>query len=298
MEQQRNSNGLSPELIEKVARLELRARMIADGLLSGMHRSPERGFNIEFLEHREYYPGDDPRHIDWKVFAKTGRYFVKQHEEERNLNVHIVLDTSASMTAGGESGKWDHGFVISAALSYLFLKQGDAVGLVSAGPGESLDPGTSRNHLYRLLATLAKRRPEGRAGIAGTLTGIGDKLGRRSFVIVVSDLLEEPEPIRESLRAIRGRGAEIVIFHVLSSDEKSFPFTKAARFVDPESGKDLTIDPTAVRAAYMKNLSGFLEGYNAFCSGAGIDFVDAEVSRSPEEILLEYLEKRERRKRR
>ncbi len=295
----------SPELIEKVARLELRARMVAEGLLSGMHGSASRGFNVEFLEHREYYPGDDPRHVDWKVFAKSGRYYVKQHEEEKNLQVYIVMDTSASMDYGragdtGRDGKWGHGALLVASLAYLFLKQGDAVGLLAAGAGnrEPIEPRTSRGQLYRILGGIADSRPSGEARIADSLRGIGDLSKRRCFVAVVSDLLEEPGPVRDALRVIRGRGGEAVLFHVLSPEELTFPFTRAARFVDPETGRDLTSDPTAIKSLYLKNLAGFLDDYREFCLRVGIDFVPAATSSTAEEILLGYLELRERGKRR
>ncbi|MFA6447894.1 MAG: DUF58 domain-containing protein [bacterium] len=295
----------SPELMEKVARLELRARMVAEGLLTGMHGSASRGFNVEFLEHREYYPGDDPRHVDWKVFAKSGRYYVKQHEEEKNLQVYIVADASASMDfgrsgAGDGSGKWKHGNLLAAALAYLFLKQGDSVGLIIAGAGgrPAIEPRTSRGHLYRILGALADTGPRGEAHIADSLRLLGEQSRRRCFAVVISDLLEDPGPVQDALRVIRGRGGEAVVFHVLSAAELDFPFTRASRFVDPESGRDLTSDPTAVRALYLKNLNQFLDNYRDFCLRIGIDFVPAPTSTAAEEILLGYLERRERSKRR
>jgi len=295
----------SPELMEKVARLELRARMVAEGLLTGMHGSASRGFNVEFLEHREYYPGDDPRHVDWKVFAKSGRYYVKQHEEEKNLQVYIVSDASASMDfgrAGAEqaAGKWEHGNLLAASLAYLFLKQGDAVGLTIAGAGARppIEPRTSRGHLYRILGALADTNPSGEARIADSLRCLGEISRRRCFVVVVSDLLEEPNPVQDALRVIRGRGGEAVVFHVLSAPELDFPFTRASRFIDPETGRGLTSDPTAVRALYMKNLDRFLDNYRDFCLRIGIDFVPAPTASSAEEILLGYLERRVRSKRR
>jgi uncharacterized protein (DUF58 family) len=292
----------SPELMEKVARLELRARSVADGLLSGMHKSAARGFNVEFLEHREYSPGDDIRHIDWKVFARTGRYYVKQHEEEKNLQVLLIVDASESMGYGGEGGgaKWEHCCLISAALAYLFLKQGDAVGLRICGAGAPapVEPRAARGQIYRILGALAAQRPRGQARLADALRAAGDQLKRRGFVIVVSDLLEEPEPVREGLRVIRGRGSDAVVFHLLDESEITFPFTRASRFIDPETGRDLTTDPTAVRALYMKNLGRFLADYRDFSDRIGIDFIPASTADGAERILLGYLERRERRKRR
>jgi uncharacterized protein (DUF58 family) len=307
----REENGgriYSPGLMEKVARLELRARMIAEGLLSGMHGSASRGFNVEFLEHREYYPGDDPRHVDWKVFAKSGRYYVKQHEEEKNLQVYIVMDASASMDYGragagnGGGSKWEHGILLASSLAYLFLKQGDAVGLIIAGGGAEngrpLEPRISRGQLYRILGVLAQTQPAGEARLADSLRRIGEQSRRRCFSVVISDLLEDPVPVQDALRVISGRGGEAVLFHVLSPAELDFPFTRASRFIDPETGRDLTSDPTAIRALYMKNLERFLENYREFCLKIGIDFVSAPAAAAAEEILLGYLERRERGKRR
>ena len=301
-----NGHAFSPELMEKVARLELRARMTAEGLLTGMHGSASHGFNVEFLEHREYYPGDDPRHVDWKVFAKSGRYYVKQHEEEKNLQIYIVMDASASMdfgraADGGGGAKWEHGTLLAAALAYLFLKQGDAVGLIVAGgsgPGRPIEPRVSRGQLYRVLGALAQTRPGGEARIADALRMIGEQSRRRCFFIVVSDLLEDPAPVQDALRVIRGRGGEAVVLHVLSPAELDFPFTRASRFIDPETGRDLTSDPTVIRAMYMKNLGAFLDNYREFCLRIGADFVPAPTASSAEETLLGYLERRERGKRR
>ncbi|HPI75965.1 MAG TPA: DUF58 domain-containing protein [bacterium] len=291
---------LSPELIDKIARMELTARTAADGLLAGMHRSNAKGFNVEFLEHRPYSPGDDIRHIDWKARAKSGKYFIKLREEERNIQAHIIADASASMDfgAGDSSNKWNRCALLASSVAYLLLKQGDAVGLSLAGgqaPVSRAEHRASRGQLHRLISILAAARPAGAASLAAELAASADLLKRRSFVIVFSDLLEPPEPVMESLRALRGRGNDATIFHILSPEETDFPFAKAAKFIDPESGAFISADPSAVRAAYIKALSSFTRGYREFCARMDIDYVSAPTSASPEETLLKYLESRGRR---
>jgi uncharacterized protein (DUF58 family) len=295
-----NSKTLSPELIEKIARLELRARTAADGLLAGMHRSKAKGFNVEFVEHRPYSPGDDIRHIDWKARAKSGKYFIKLREEERNTQAHIVADASASMDFGaGETlNKWERCALLASSFAYLFLKQGDAVGLSLAGgeaPVTRAEHRASRGQLHRLISMLAAVRPSGAASLAAELAASADLLKRRSFVIVLSDLLEPPEPVMDSLRALRGRGNDAAVFHILSPEEIDFPFAKAAKFIDPESGAFISADPSAVRASYIKAMESFTRGYKEFCARMGIDYVSAPTSVSPEETLLEYLESKGRR---
>ncbi len=302
MENNTKKQVFTPEVMEKIARLEVRARMVVEGLLDGFHRSPARGFNVEFLEHRQYYPGDDIRHIDWKVYARSGRHVIKQYEVETNLQARLLLDSSASMDYGagtGSGSKLEYCGVLSAALAYLMLKQGDAVGLTIAdgGAGKHVEPVAARGHLYRILGAIETTDAGGAAGIAEQLRRLGETLKRRCILLVFSDLLEEPEPIMEQLKWIRGRGNEIALFHVLHEDEAGFPFTRAARFVDPESALKMIADPTAVKSAYMKNLHDFIDSYGEFCTRVDIDFVSTVTSTSPEETILRYLKKRDRRKR-
>lgn len=289
----------TPDLMEKIARLEVRAKTIVEGLLEGFHKSRSRGFNIEFLEHRQYYPGDDIRHIDWKVYARSGRHAIKQYEVETNLHARLLLDASASMRYGADSAggsKYEYCGVLAAALAYLMLKQGDAVGLTVAGGriSEPVAPVASRPHLYRILGAIESADNADHADIAGQLRRIGDTLRRKCILMIFSDLLEEPGPVMEQLKWIRGRGVEIALFHVLHEDEVSFPFTRAARFVDPESDLKMNADPTAVKSEYMRRLSSFIDSYSEFCSRVEIDFVTTATSMTPEETILRYLRRRER----
>ena len=304
MEAGDNRNGFSPEIFEKVYRLEYQAHMVVEGLLSGQHKSPARGFNVEFLEHRPYYTGDDLRYVDWKVYAKNECFYVKQHEEETNLRAYMVLDTSSSMDFGGKTGgrKLAQARLLSAALSYLFLKQGDSVGLLpaggGAGGGEFIQPRSARGHLHRLIAGMLETQVQGEANLHRALRVLSDRMGRGGVLMVFSDLLEEPGPVQDSLKIIRGRGNEVVLFHVLDETELDFPFTRASRFIDPESGDEVAADPTAARSLYMKNLEEFIGGYRDFCRRVDADYTIAPTSKSAGEVLIEFLQKRERRARR
>lgn len=292
----------SSELMEKVAQLEYRARMTVDGLLSGLHKSHRRGFNVEFLEHREYYQGDDLRHVDWKVYARRDRYYVKQYEEETNLSAFLLVDASKSMEygSGGGSEKMRTAIELAAAFAYLFTKQGDSAGLSVAG-GESdrfIPPGSSRKHLHRLLSELVGITGGGEASIADNLKLLSERIPRRSVIVIFSDLLEEREPIVNSLKALRGMGAEPVVFHVLDENELEFPFTKASRFIDPETGRKIAADPVAVKQRYLKELYEFIDAYREAGKMADFDYTLADARRTPGEIVLEFLENRERRKKR
>jgi len=292
-------------LAEKVARLELHARMIADGLLAGLHRAKARGFNVEFLEHREYYPGDDLKHVDWKVFARSGDYLVKQHEEERNLDIIIIIDASSSMMCGSDTSypKWEHTQLIAAALSYIFIKQGDSIGLDIAGFGSDrtgtiLPPASSKQQLYRIYSMLTSIQPDGNKSIAQRLSRVAEQSGKKNMIILISDLLDDSTAIMKALRVVGARGGESVIFHVLSEQELLFPFSKVSNFIDPESNKSLATDPKAIRNIYMKNLEKFIRDFRAFSGASGVDYVKSSTDIPVDEILLSYLEKRLHRKKR
>lgn len=297
-----NEKTYSTDLMEKVAQLEYRARMTVDGLLSGQHKSHRRGFNVEFLEHREYYQGDDLKHVDWKVFARRDRYYVKQYEEETNLNAYLMVDASASMDYNSGSGgeKLRSAIELAAAFAYLFTKQGDSAGLSVSGNGSNLflEPGSSRKHLHRLLSELVRTKGSGNTSISENIKLLSERMPRRSVVVIFSDLLEEKEPLISALKTLRGMGAEPVVFHILDKNEIEFPFTKASRFIDPETGGRIAADPLAVKHRYLRELGEFINCYREAGKMADFDYILAETTRSPGEIILEFLENRERRKKR
>ena len=250
----------SPDLLEKVARLEFKARLVVEGALSGMHKSPYRGFNVEFLEHREYYPGDDLRHVDWKLFGKRDKFFVKQFEEDTNLRTYILLDSSASMRFGeGEHGsKLKYASLLAAGLAYLFIKQGD---------------------------------------LAGALSRFGEQIKRRSLVVLISDLLDDPAPVLAAIKTLRRRQSEMVLFHLLDRAEVDLPYNRASRFLDMETGGALSAEPAVIRAEYQRNLARHVDLFRAFCRRQTIEFIHAVTDTPVEKVLLGYLQQRERRKR-
>lgn len=300
-----NNAAYSADTLEKIARLEYRARMTVDGPMSGQHKSHRRGFNVEFLEHREYYRGDDLKHIDWKVFARRDRFYVKQYEEETNLSAYLLVDSSASMgymTGDGKtaSNKLACAVELAASFAYLFTKQHDACGLAAAREGRELfiEPQASRGQFHRLLGELVAIKAGGRANLADTLLKLSGRMRKKSALIIFSDFLEESQPVMAALKSIRGMGVEPVLFHILDSNELEFPFTRASRFIDPESDMKTAADPAAVRARYLKELEKFIEGYRELGRMADIDYTLARSDRQAGEIMLEFLQKRERRKKR
>jgi uncharacterized protein (DUF58 family) len=297
----RDYENLSPELLEKVSRLELKARMVVEGLLTGMHKSPFQGYNVEFLEHREYRPGDDPRRLDWKLFARRDKFFIKQYEDETNLRAYVLLDSSASMRFGGgeHGGKLGYAALLAACLGYLFIKQGDAVGLVTFDKValRQIEPRGGRTHFYRMLGALEENGQGRETDVAGALARFGEQIKRRSLVVLISDLLVEPGPVFDSLKTLRRRQSEMVIFNIMDTAEVDFPFPKASRFIDVETGAALPAEPSVIRREYKRNLNRHIDLFRSFCKQHTIEFVHAVTSDPVEKVLLGYLEQRERRKR-
>ena len=291
----------SPDLLEKVARLEFKARLVVEGALSGMHKSPYRGFNVEFLEHREYYPGDDLRHVDWKLFGKRDKFFVKQFEEDTNLRTYILLDSSASMRFGeGEHGsKLKYASLLAAGLAYLFIKQGDAAGLVTFDNNmlRHVEPRAGRAHLYRLFAALEDNAQGRSTDLAGALSRFGEQIKRRSLVVLISDLLDDPAPVLAAIKTLRRRQSEMVLFHLLDRAEVDLPYNRASRFLDMETGGALSAEPAVIRAEYQRNLARHVDLFRAFCRRQTIEFIHAVTDTPVEKVLLGYLQQRERRKR-
>ena len=237
---------LDPEALAKVHRLELIARGVVEGLVAGRHRSPYKGFSVEFAEHRQYVPGDDTRDLDWRVYGKSDRYYIKQYVEETNLRATILLDASGSMkytgtrasrSGGKRLGKFEYAQYLSACLAHLMIHQQDAVGLAvfDTRLRQFMPPKSKRKHLYDILAVLARTRPEGRTGLAEALTEVARRVRKRGLMILFSDLLADPEPVIDALHHLRFRGHDLIIFQVLDASEVAFPFTGQVRFEDPET---------------------------------------------------------------
>src|SRR5579864_3714021 len=290
---------LKPEVIRQVSRLDLRAKFIIQGFLTGLHASPFHGFSVEFSEHRKYVPGDDLKNLDWNIYAKTDRYYIKKFEAETNMTGYLVMDLSSSMayTYRQELTKFEYGICLAAALGYLMIHQQDPVGLVTFDTQirTALPPRSKRTQLGHILALLANLKPAGKTDIAACLQQLAAMLRNRSLIMLFSDLLAEPEPILKSLHQLRHRGHEIILFHILDEAEVHFPFEGVVEFADVEDTRKLTLDALSMRPDYLRSLEAFRGRYQAECARAGIDYVPIDTSVNFDKALMEYLVQRKRR---
>jgi uncharacterized protein (DUF58 family) len=287
-----------PEVIRQVARLDLRAKFIVEGFLSGLHASPFQGFSVEFSEHRKYVPGDDLKDLDWTVFAKTDKYYLKKFQAETNLTGYLVMDLSASMdyTYRGELTKFEYAICLAAALGYLMIRQQDPVGLITFDTEirASLPPRSRRSQLGQILAVLSALKPTGPTDIAKCLHQVATVARSRGLVMIFSDLLADPEPILDSLYHLRHRGHDIILFHILDEAEAAFPFEGTIEFADIETPDRLTVDAKGIRGDYLAALTEFREQLAAECAKARIDYVPVDTGLSFDKALLEYLLRRQR----
>jgi uncharacterized protein (DUF58 family) len=242
---------LDPAVIARLGSMELKARTVVEGFVSGLHRSPYKGFSVEFAEYRQYMPGDDLSTLDWKVFARSDRHYVKKFEEETNLECHVLLDVSASMgyRGGAAMSKVEYGSVLAASLAYLMHRQRDATGLIEFDDRiRGRLPASARpGHLHAILLALEKIAPGAKSDVGRPLHQLAEALGKRSLVVLISDLLDEPDRVVRGLKHLRFRGTDVIVFQVLDPHELNFPFRGAARFTDVESADVVTADPARVR---------------------------------------------------
>jgi uncharacterized protein (DUF58 family) len=290
---------LRPEVINQVARLDLRAKFIVQGFLAGLHASPYHGFSVEFSEHRKYVPGDDVRDIDWNVYAKTDKYYLRKYEAETNVTGYLVMDLSASMayTYRQQLTKFEYAICLAAALGYLMIHQQDPVGLVAFDTGirTALPPRSKRTQLGNILGLLAGLKPSGQTDVATCLHQVAAMVRNRGLIIVFSDLLTDPEPVMQSLHHLRHRGHEVIVFHILDEAEVHFPFEGVVEFRDVEEERKLTLDAKGMRSDYLQALGEFRERYREECARANIDYVPIDTSVSFDRALMEYLISRQRR---
>ncbi|MCG8584782.1 MAG: DUF58 domain-containing protein, partial [Pirellulales bacterium] len=284
---------LKPEVIRQISRLDLRAQFIVKGFLQGLHASPFQGFSVEFSEHRKYTTGDDPKDIDWLVYAKTDKYYVKKFEAETNITGYLVMDLSRSMgyTYRQELSKFEYGICLAAALCYLMVHQQDPVGLITFDERirQSLAPKSKRAQIGNVLSLLAKLEPEGETDIAKSLIQIAAMLRHRSLVMIFSDLLAEPEPVIRALRRLRHGGHDVILFHILDEAEINFPFDGMVEFEDPETDERLEVDASGFRRDYLEEINRFRDEYRRECFQTGIDYVGLDTSMQFDKALLEYL---------
>jgi uncharacterized protein (DUF58 family) len=291
---------LDPAVIARLGTMELKARTVVEGFLTGLHRSPYKGFSVEFAEYRQYMPGDDLSTLDWKVFARSDRHYVKKFEEETNVECHLLVDLSASMAyrGGGAMTKLEYGSVLAASLAFLMNRQRDATGLI--GFDERIvfrTPASARRgHLHGLLLALERFEPGTRSDVARPLQQLSEALVKRSIVVLISDLLDEPDAAIKGLKHLRSRGTDVIVFQVLDPHELTFPFRGPTKFHDVESADEVTADPSAIRTSYLRELAGLTLRYDRELRGAGIDYVQLDTSQPLDFALLAYLKARARRK--
>jgi len=284
-----------PVLATRLGNLNLIARSVVEGFISGLHRSPYHGFSLEFSEHRDYVKGDDPRHIDWRAFCRSERLYVKQYEEETNLRAYIMLDSSASMGyRSGELSKLQYGCYLAAALAYLMIRQQDSVGLVVFDQDirTFLAPHSTPAHFKRLLGHLDNLEPGAPTDISTTFHNLANHLKRRGLIIVISDLLDDPRVVLRGIRHFRHRQHEVIVFHLMDHDEMTFPFGELAEFRDMETGVRLQVEPTSVREDYLDQVKEFIDTYRRDCAECRVDYLEIDTTTPYDALLLTYLTKR------
>lgn len=285
---------LDPRVLATIGNLELLARTVVDGFLHGLHRSARLGLSMEFAEHRPYMPGDDIRRIDWRVYGRTDRYYLKTYEAETNATVSILLDVSASMTwtSGGVS-KLDYGRFLAASLAWFSARQRDRVGLVLFDETIRTHVPPSTRHLRAILHAIEQLTPGTGGNLAAPLTQVAERLGRRGLVVLISDFYEEPARVRDAVGLLRATGADVLAFHLLDPAEVSFPFETAATFEDLESGERLPVVPEDLRARYRELVRDHLEQLGQTMAASRVDYAVCDTTRPLDFVLFEYLARRQ-----
>ena len=293
-----NTRLIDSRLLDKAANIGVRARMAVEGFINGVHRSPFHGSAVEFAEHRQYAPGDDTRHIDWKVQARTNRLFIKQYEEETNLSCTIVLDASGSMSYGedGKRGKLNYAATLAASLTVLLQRQQDAIGLATFTDKLDLDiqPASKAGHLKQILHHLNGIEASGKPDFKSCLLKVAGQLKRRGIVVVISDLLDDMEDVASALRRFRSNNQEVIVLHVLHEDEVNFDFGDHVLFEGIEESKEMLIEPLALRKSYLAAKDSYLRDLRSLCSSSNIDYVPMDTSQPIDVALGQYLISRDR----
>ena len=296
---------LDPDALARVNRLQLIARGVVAGFISGRHRSPYRGFSVEFAEHREYTPGDNIRDLDWRVYARSDRYYVKQYIEETNLRATILLDASGSMRYTGNAAarhqgrgqsKFEYARLLAASLMHLLIHQQDAVGLVTfdGAVRRYLPARTRPSHLRVLLETLCATEPGRETALAPVFHEIAERIPRRGLIIIISDLFDDPDALLKALHHFRFRKHEVIVLQVMAEEELTFPFNRWTLFRDLEPGeRQLEMDPRAIRTAYLEEMRRFLASLERECGRMKIDYVPLSTRQEFDVALSQYLARRQ-----
>ena len=293
----RLSRFLDPKLLASLSSMEIRARTVVEGMVEGLHKSPFKGFNVEFSEYRQYVPGDPLKDIDWKVYARTDKFYIKEHEEETNLSGYLVMDTSGSMSYKGQGSlsKIDYASTLAASLAYLMLKQQDSVGLVTFANGlrKMIRPRTGMAHLKAVCNELEATAASETTDIGASLDLVGQGMKKRGIFILFSDLMDNADVIIKKLRQLRTRRHEIVLFHVLDRDEISFPFDDTTIFHDLEDESEIVTDAFQLRSEYLKRVRQLMATFKSALRKSGIDYLVADTSMPLETNLRSFFTRRQ-----
>jgi uncharacterized protein (DUF58 family) len=289
---------LQPEVISRIENLELRAKLVVEGFIAGLHRSPYHGFSVEFAEHRQYMPGDDIKHIDWKVLGRTDRYYIKQYEEETNLKTYLVVDASRSMAFRTDTHptKLEYATSVAAALAYLMIRQRDAVGLgiFDEKVRDFLPPRSKQSYLKLIFKSLVETKAGNKTGTGVSLHRIAERVKRRGLVIIFSDLFDNPDEVLGALKHFRHNGNEVIVMQVLDPSERSFAFGKDAVFQDMETQEKMTTQPYHIQKAYQQEMRKFLDRYKRECREHAVDYVLLDTATPFDVALFRYLNKRKK----
>jgi len=288
-------NFLDPKVLDSLGNLELRAKVVVEGFLAGLHKSPHRGFSVEFNDYRHYQRGDDMRHVDWKLYARSDNMYIKQYEDETNVRCYVVLDTSASMTyTSGGISKLNYGITLASALAYFIMRQRDAVGLITFDDKvrEYIPAMCRQPHLIRILRALSHVEAGEKTDTVKPLTDLAASLRKKSMVVLITDLLDDEERVISMLQNLRAMGNDVLVFQVMDDAELTFPFKEASEFIDMENNETYITSPAAIRKAYLDNLNEFLDKCKKQCQGSGVDYCLLNTSKPLDEALSSYLTKR------
>ncbi|MCY3720878.1 MAG: DUF58 domain-containing protein [Candidatus Poribacteria bacterium] len=283
---------LDQKVLERLSSLQLHARLPMIGSVSGKHRSPIRGSSLEFAEYRKYVPGDDPRRLDWRAYARNDRYYIKEFEADTNLRMCLVVDTSGSMNFAHDGmRKLDYARRIAGTLAYIAAQQGDAVGLCCAGTGfhKEIPPKRSTAHLSAVLDELGAMEASGETGLANVLHETAERVPQRALIIILSDLFIEPEVVRNCLDHLRFRKHDVAVFHLLEQRELALEFDRPMRFVDMEGGEPILADPTVIGAQYQRALEIYLEDMNTVIQETEVDYHRIRIDENYDDVLARFL---------
>jgi len=288
---------LDPKTLAKIASLDLRARLVVEGFVSGKHRSPYHGFSVEFAEHRQYVQGDDLRHLDWKVFGRTDKLYIKQYEEETNLCLNLLVDTSESMNYRSDAGhmsKYEYGVTVAASLAYLALQQADSVGLAlfDEQVGRYMSPSNNPGHWKTLVQALGEAVGPRKTSIRGVFNDLAERLSRRSLMVLISDCFDDVEEILRGLQYLRYKRHEIIVFQILDHAEREFPFQAPTLFEGLEQAGELLTEPRALRRRYLQELEAFTTRLRRGCRDMHMDYELFDTASPLDVVLSAYLANR------